>query len=115
MLASSTVQSVARDALGDDPRVTFVLDDGGRFIRGQPAASFDLVFADPPYGKGLGEKALTSLVKGEWLNPCGIVVLEESQKAEIKDISGLALIDERDYGETKIRFYRGGQREDQEA
>jgi len=72
-----------------------------------PQPAFDLVFADPPYGKGLGEKALKSLIAGGWLNRAGIVVLEESQKAEIKDISGLALIDERDYGETKIRFYRG--------
>ena len=73
-----------------------------------PQPRFDLVFADPPYGKGLGEKALKSLMAGEWLNPGGIVVLEETQKAEIKDIAGLTLIDERDYGDTRIRFYRGG-------
>ena len=72
-----------------------------------PQPRFDIVFADPPYGKGLGEKALKSVVAGDWLNPGGIVVLEESQKAEIKNIVGLALIDARDYGETKIRFYRG--------
>ena len=47
------------------------------------------------------------MVAGDWLNPGGIVVLEESQKAEIKNIAGLALIDARDYGETKIRFYHG--------
>ena len=72
-----------------------------------PQPRFDLVFADPPYGKGLGEKALDSLMTGQWLNPGGIVVLEEAQKAEVKDIAGLALIDERDYGDTRIRFYRG--------
>ncbi len=72
-----------------------------------PQPRFDLVFADPPYGKGLGEKALASLIAGDWLNPGGIVVLEESHKAGIKDIAGLALVDERDYGDTKIRFYRG--------
>lgn len=72
-----------------------------------PQPRFDLVFADPPYGKGLGEKALQSLIAGGWLNPGGIVVLEESQKAAIKDIAGLALIDARDYGDTTIRFYRG--------
>ena len=33
-----------------------------------PQPGFDLVFADPPYGKGLGEKALQSLVDGQWLN-----------------------------------------------
>lgn len=72
-----------------------------------PQPRFDLVFADPPYGKGLGEKALQSLIAGGWLNPGGIVVLEESQKAAIKDFAGLALIDTRDYGDTTIRFYRG--------
>ena len=71
-----------------------------------PQPGFDLVFADPPYGKGLGEKALASLVSGQWLNPGAIVVLEEAQKVEVPPVAGLALIDERDYGDTKIRFYR---------
>lgn len=73
-----------------------------------PQPGFDLVFADPPYGKGLGEKALRSLIDGQWLNPNAIVVLEESVKAELASASGLTLIDERDYGDTKVRFYRRG-------
>ena len=73
-----------------------------------PQPGFDLVFADPPYGKGLGEKALRSLVSGRWLNPNAIVVLEESAKAELPPIDGLTLIDARDYGDTKVRFYRQG-------
>jgi 16S rRNA (guanine966-N2)-methyltransferase len=71
-----------------------------------PQPGFDLVFADPPYGKGLGEKALISLVSGKWLNPGAIVVLEESAKAEVSAIDGLTLIDERAYGDTVIRFFR---------
>jgi len=86
---------------------TFILGDCIEQLAKLPSKSVDLVFADPPYGKDLGEKALKSLVAGDWLNPGGIIVLEESQKAEIKDIAGLALVDARDYGETKIRFYRG--------
>ena len=73
-----------------------------------PQPGFDLVFADPPYGKGLGEKALISLVSGQWLNENAIVVLEESAKAEVPTIEGLTLIDERAYGDTKIRFFRQG-------
>ena len=80
-----------------------------------PQPGFDLVFADPPYGKGLGEKALASLVFGEWLNPGAIVVLEESQKAGVAAVEGLTEIDARDYGDTRIRFYRRGKDEDQEA
>jgi hypothetical protein len=34
------------------------------------------------------------------------VVLEEVDKAEVPDIDGLTLIDERTYGETRVRFYR---------
>jgi len=71
-----------------------------------PQPGFDLVFADPPYGKGLGEKALGSLVEGGWLNPGAIVVLEESQKAELAAVNGLTEIDARGYGDTTIRFYR---------
>jgi 16S rRNA (guanine966-N2)-methyltransferase len=73
-----------------------------------PQPGFGLVFADPPYGKGLGEKALRSLVEGQWLNPDAIVVLEESAKAEVPAIEGLTLIDERAYGDTMIRFFRQG-------
>ena len=73
-----------------------------------PLPKFDLIFADPPYGRGLGEKALASLVRGAWINDGGIVVLEEIEKAEVPETAGLRLIDERSYGETKVRFYRFG-------
>ena len=71
-----------------------------------PQPAFDLVFADPPYGKGLGEKALASLVAGRWLNPGAVVVLEEALKSPVGAVAGLELADERDYGDTKLRFYR---------
>ncbi len=71
-----------------------------------PQPKFDLVFADPPYNKGLGDRALASLVNGQWLNPGAIVVLEEAVKAEVADRAGLTLIDRRDYGDTQVRFYR---------
>ena len=41
-------------------------------------ASFDLVFLDPPYGKGLGEKALTAAMAGGWLAEGALIVWEES-------------------------------------
>ena len=34
-----------------------------------PVEPFDLVFLDPPYGKGLAEKALVSARDGGWLKP----------------------------------------------
>jgi 16S rRNA (guanine966-N2)-methyltransferase len=71
-----------------------------------PQPRFDLVFADPPYGKGLGEKALISLVNGGWLAPGAVVVLEEAGRADVAEDPGLALLDRRVYGESQVRFYR---------
>jgi 16S rRNA (guanine966-N2)-methyltransferase len=73
-----------------------------------PQSPYDLVFADPPYGKGLGEKALVSVLEGKWLNPGGVVVLEEAARSVVKEVAGLALLDAREYGDTQVRFYRFG-------
>ena len=73
-----------------------------------PLAPFNLVFADPPYGKGLGEKALKELVTGSWLQPDAIIVLEEATKAIVTSPEGLTLIDTRSYGETQVLIYRFG-------
>ncbi len=72
-----------------------------------PQTPFDLIFADPPYAKGFGEKALASVMDGGWLSPGGVVVLEEAEKISVADIPGLTLIDTRSYGDTQVRFYRG--------
>ena len=71
-----------------------------------PQTPFGLAFADPPYGKGLGEKALVSLVVGGWLTSGAIIVLEETEKTVVADVAGLTLVDQRAYGDTQVRFYR---------
>ncbi|QDB99409.1 16S rRNA (guanine(966)-N(2))-methyltransferase RsmD [Mesorhizobium sp. 8] len=67
-------------------------------------APFGLVFADPPYGKGLGERALRSAADGGWLAPGALCVVEEAATAPFEPGTGFAIIDERGYGETVIRF-----------
>ncbi len=71
-----------------------------------PHTPYGLVFADPPYSMGLGEKALVSVLGGGWLMPDGIVVLEEASRSLLAEISGLELLDKREYGDTQVRFYR---------
>jgi 16S rRNA (guanine966-N2)-methyltransferase len=63
---------------------------------------FALAFVDPPYGQGLAPPALASLLTGGWLEPNALCVVEEAAKTEIAAPVGLALIDERIYGDTKI-------------
>ena len=66
----------------------------------------DLVFLDPPYGKGLGEQALTSLNSGGWLQPETIVVLEESSDVTVNLPTGFALDDRREYGAAAVHFLK---------
>lgn len=70
-----------------------------------PAAGgpFNLVFLDPPYRKNLIPKALQSLKDGGWLADKALLVVE-SDAGETFETPGYTLLDERDYGETKLRF-----------
>jgi 16S rRNA (guanine966-N2)-methyltransferase len=63
---------------------------------------FDLVFCDPPYGKGLGERALASAATGGWLAKGATAVLEERAHSEIAWPASLQEIDRRRYGDTVI-------------
>ena len=67
---------------------------------------FGLVFCDPPYGKGLGEKALDSALQGGWLKPDALVVLEERAGAKLQLPPGFSVLDERESGESKLVFSR---------
>jgi predicted O-methyltransferase YrrM len=53
----SRVQEVAREVFSQDSRLTLITEDAIAFLKRQPAASFDLVFADAMAGKyeGLDE------------------------------------------------------------
>lgn len=67
------------------------------------AAPFDLVFLDPPYGKGLGERALPRLKSGGWITPDATIVFE-CGAAETPAIDGFILHDERVWGAAKVLF-----------
>ena len=67
-------------------------------------APFDLIFADPPYGKGLGERALQAARAGGWLATDALCVVEEAATAPFEPGPGFSVVDERSYGETVIRF-----------
>ncbi len=67
---------------------------------------FDLVFADPPYRKELGEAALASARAGGWLAPGALLVLEEDARAEIAVPEGLELLDRRSVGDSQVVFLR---------
>ena len=71
-----------------------------------PIAAFDLVFCDPPYGRGLAERSLASASAGKWLAPAALVVVEDTVKPGFKTPEGFEELERRDYGDTEVIFLR---------
>jgi 16S rRNA (guanine966-N2)-methyltransferase len=67
---------------------------------------FGLIFCDPPYGKGLGERALAAASEGGWVAKDAIAVLEERTGSEIAWPAPFREIDRRRYGDTEIMLAR---------
>lgn len=67
---------------------------------------FGLVFADPPYGRSMGEQALNSLAEGKWLKREALVVLEEARNASFTLPRGYMIDSERLLSSTILRFIR---------
>lgn len=67
---------------------------------------YDLAFLDPPYDKGLGEKALAGLAEGKWLTPGAICMLEERAGTDVVIPAAFELLDTRTYGDTDVRFLK---------
>ena len=65
---------------------------------------FDLIFLDPPYGKGLGERAIASCQTGGWFAPNALIVWEEG--ATPLPPSGFQMLDQRKYGDTVVTILR---------
>jgi 16S rRNA (guanine966-N2)-methyltransferase len=66
--------------------------------------AFDLVFADPPYGQGLGELALEALARGGWLAEGAVVALERSADDPTPTPPGFERLDERVWGAARVTF-----------
>lgn len=73
---------------------------------------FDIAFADPPYGKGLGELAARALRQGGWLKPGALLVLEEEGAHAPASLEGFVLEHRRDYGDTALCFFRSDLRQE---
>jgi 16S rRNA (guanine966-N2)-methyltransferase len=69
---------------------------------------FALIFCDPPYGQGLGERALAETVNMGWAEEGAIAVWEERADAVIAWPARFEEIDARRYGDTAIAIARTG-------
>jgi len=67
---------------------------------------FQLIFCDPPYGKGLAERALEEAIDGGWTEQGAIAMLEESVDVAVSWPPSFREIDRRRYGDTQIAIAR---------
>ena len=90
------------DAFGLQGKTRIFKRDATKLGEAGTVAPFDLAFLDPPYDKGLGEKALEILRSGGWLADSAIVVLEERKSSMPGALPGYEEFDRRDFGDTAI-------------
>ncbi len=76
---------------------TILKRDATRLPEGTP---HDLIFLDPPYGKGLGEKALAAAIKSGWVADGALIVWEDN--TPVIPPAGVTQLDSRRYGDTVI-------------
>ncbi len=94
------------EALGLGGTTRIFRRDATKLGPAHPLQPFSLVFLDPPYGKGLAEKALNAAREGGWLSPEALIVVEEAVDAGFKAPDRFAELERRQYDVTELAFLR---------
>jgi 16S rRNA (guanine966-N2)-methyltransferase len=69
-------------------------------------AGFALAFIDPPYDRGLDQRALASAASGGWMVAGAICVIERRKGSPIALAPAFSLVDRRGWGDTEVVFAR---------
>jgi 16S rRNA (guanine966-N2)-methyltransferase len=97
-------QNVEALALGAVTRI--FRRDASRLGAAHPLEPFNLVFCDPPYGRGLAEQALAAARAGGWLAPEALIVVEEAADAGFTAPHGFEELERRRYDDTEFVMLR---------
>ncbi len=66
---------------------------------------FDVVLLDPPFRKGLGERAIKQILKDDLLSDSGIVMFEFGADEPELEFDGLTKESVKKYGTVKVAYY----------
>jgi 16S rRNA (guanine966-N2)-methyltransferase len=94
------------EALGLSGVTSLLKRDATKLGQVAPFEPFTLMFCDPPYRKGLAERALVSARDGGWLAPGALAVVEEAADIEVALPTGFVLVERREVGDTQLLFVR---------
>lgn len=92
---------------GFSARATVVMQDiGGALPTLAGSGPFDVIFADPPYGRDHAAKLLNGIDRHRLLGSAGLLCLETAVSDSVPAQAGtLALLEQRRYGSTVLHFY----------
>jgi 16S rRNA (guanine966-N2)-methyltransferase len=91
-------------ALGEGERAEMLACD---VLHPRPApAPCDIVFLDPPYNQGFGEKAVNVLLQAGWIAPGTLVSIELMKHEPFETPPGFTELDARTYGKAKLIFLK---------
>lgn len=107
---SSKAVSVINDNIdncGLRDNASIVLSDSFSYLN-RTDLKFDIAFLDPPYNKGLIEKAMPLLVKK--MSDYGVIVCEYENENELRNSYGsFKEVKKSRYGRIYVSFYRKGE------
>jgi 16S rRNA (guanine966-N2)-methyltransferase len=86
------------DALGASEAATVVKSDALKYARGLGVGSFDLAFADPPYGKGFARELAEAFAETPF---AGLLCIEHGKDDVLPELAGART---RRYGDTYLTY-----------
>jgi len=66
----------------------------------------DIIFMDPPYEMKLAPATMKSLLENGWIRNGGVVIVEHSKKEDVPEPEGFALLDSRDYNNSRLSIFK---------
>ena len=94
--------------LGVSGRAEIITQDAETALAGFAGqAGFDLVFADPPFNRGMTKNILIMINHYDILNPSGFAVIEHHASESLPDAEGvLSICKQKTYGDISISVYK---------
>ena len=66
----------------------------------------DILFMDPPYGKGLWEQALPKFLEQNWIDENTLIIIEEDKINKVEIPVGFVLLEKRSAGRNTFYFLK---------
>lgn len=93
------------EALALDARAEVLSGDAVRVaLRLAGSEPFDTIFLDPPYDSDRLVPCLEAVVEAGLLAEWGVVVVETAKRHSLAAVPGLAVVDDRTYGDTRLTW-----------